>query len=360
MYRTGRVNKLRNILMGITITAALVVLEPVVASCAGQREPQRQTETRVLLGTVVSVTTYGDVAHSVFDEVFDRVAEIESKMSVSREDYDSTELLAVNDAAGLEPVAVSPDTYYVVEQALSYSYLTDGAFNVAIEPLVRLWGIGTNHAAVPSAEQLETALAEIDYGRVVMEPTNHTVYLPEAGMGLDVGGIAKGYAADEVARILIEHGVEHALLDFGGNVVVIGTKVDGSDWRIGIQNPDPDASRGTFIGVLPATDLAIVTSGPYERYFIEDGVRYHHILDSTTGYPVWNGLQSVTIVNEVSIRADALSTAVFSMGLVDGMSFVENHDGVEAIFIDEDDIVYVSSGLSSLFVLTDDNYRLAE
>ena len=179
-------------------------------------------------------------------------------------------------------------------------------------------------------------------------------------MGLDVGGIAKGYAADEVARILTEHGVEHALLDFGGNVVVVGTKVDGSDWRIGIQNPDPDASRGAFIGVLPATDLAIVTSGPYERYFIEDGVRYHHILDSTTGYPVWNGLQSVTIVNEASIRADALSTAVFSMGLVDGMSFVESHDGVEAIFIDEDDKVYVSSGLSSLFVLTDDNYRLAE
>ena len=360
MNRTACVSKRRNILMGITITVALVIFEPMMASCAAQREPQRQTETRVLLGTVVSVTTYGDVARDVFDEVFDRVAEIESKMSVSREDYDTTELLTVNDAAGVEPVVVSPDTYYVVEQALHYSYLTDGAFNVAIEPLVRLWGIGTNRAAVPSAEQLEAAVAEIDYRRVVMEPTNHTIYLSEEGMGLDVGGIAKGYAADEVARILTGHGVEHALLDFGGNVVVVGTKVDGSDWRIGIQNPDPDASRGAFIGVLPATDLAIVTSGPYERYFIEDGVRYHHILDSTTGYPVWNGLQSVTIVNDKSITADVLSTAVLSMGLTDGMSFVESHDGVEAIFIDEDNMVYVSSGLAGLFVLTDDNYRLAE
>ena len=327
---------------------------------AGHSEANQQTETRMLLGTVVSVTAYGNVAGDVFDEVFARAQQIEERMSVSREDYTDTELLSVIAAAGREPVVVSPDTYYVVDEALNYSYLTGGAFNVAIEPLVTLWGIGTNHAAVPSQEQIDAALQRIDYHRVQLIPENHSIYLPIPGMGLDVGGIAKGYAADEAARILTENGVEHALLDFGGNVLVVGTKPDGSQWRIGIQDPDRGANRGAYVGIVTVTDTAVVTSGPYERYFDEGGVRYHHILDSTTGYPVWNGLQSVTIIHERSIAADALSTAVFSMGLDDGMTFVESEEGVEAIFIDEENRIYISSGLDGIFTLTSPNFELAE
>ena len=184
-----------------------------------------------------------------------------------------------------------------------------------------------------------------------------TVFLPDAGMGVDVGGIAKGYAADEAARILGDAGVESALLDFGGNILVMGTKPDGSPWRIGVQRPDAERSR--YIGIVRTADKTVVTSGPYERFFVQDGVRYHHILDPATGFPARNGIQQVTIVAERSMDADALSTSTYVMGLERGFDLIESLDGVEAIFVTEDRDVYVTSGVPDFFELTDDDYTLA-
>jgi thiamine biosynthesis lipoprotein len=175
-------------------------------------------------------------------------------------------------------------------------------------------------------------------------------------MGIDVGGIAKGYAADEAARILLDAGFEHVILDFGGNVLAVNTRPDGSPWRIGIQAPfDP---RGTYVGIAEVTDIAVVTSGTYERAFVQDEVLYHHILDSETGYPVWNGLDSVTIVTASSTDADALSTAVFSMGLEEGYRFVEGLPGVEALFIGQDKTIYMTNGMDELFTVTNEAYRI--
>ncbi|MFW5745297.1 MAG: FAD:protein FMN transferase [Spirochaetota bacterium] len=337
----------------LVATAAALLL----AGCES-RPPEPHSETELLLGTTVSVTTYGDVPDEVYSRAFDRVLEIEERMSTSEEDYTMTELMAVNDAAGETPIDVSEDTFHVVAQAVEYSRLTGGAFDVSVQPLVSLWGIGTDRASVPPEEEIQTAVAAVDHRAVRLDEQNQEIFLPEPGMGIDVGGIAKGYAADEVARILREEGVQSALLDFGGNIQTVGTKPDGSAWRIGVQVPD--AARGQYIGIADVVDLSVVTSGTYERYFVEDGVRYHHILDTKTGYPVRNGLDSVTIIAGESIEADALSTAVFAMGLEDGLAFVEGLADAEAFFVTSEREVIMSSGMNEYFELTNEDYTLAD
>ena len=179
--------------------------------------------------------------------------------------------------------------------------------------------------------------------------------LPEKGMALDLGGIAKGYAGDAVAAELRKNGIKHAIADLGGNLFVIGGKPDGTDWNVGIQTPFKP--RGEYFGILCVSDKAVVTSGIYERYFEENGKTYHHIMDTKTGYPIDNELFSVTVVNDSSMAADALAKA-FTMGLTDGMKFIESTKGAEAIFVTKDKKVYLTPGLKGKFKITDSNYKL--
>jgi thiamine biosynthesis lipoprotein len=176
-------------------------------------------------------------------------------------------------------------------------------------------------------------------------------------MKVDLGAIAKGYAADEVARILKENGVKHAIINLGGNVMTIGGNPNGKPWRIGIQ--DPYNPRGEYLGILPIKDKTVVTSGTYERYFIENGKRYHHILDPDTGYPTDNKLDSVSIITDKSIDGDGLSTSTLLLGLDEGMKLIEKLENVEAIFVTSDKQVYVSSGLKKDFTLTNPAFKLA-
>jgi thiamine biosynthesis lipoprotein len=338
------------------VLSKILLTLAVVTACSSP--PARQTETELLLGTTINVTTYGDAPQRVFDRIFSRVLEIEQRMSTSEDDYDTTEIMRVNDAAGREAVRVSDDTFQVVREAIRYSEMTDGAFDVSVGPLVTLWGIGTEWAAVPEEEQIDAALAAIDYRDVTLDPATRSIYLENPGMGIDVGGIAKGFAADEAERILRDEGIESALLDFGGNILTLGTKPDGSAWRIGVQVPD--ASRGAYLGIAEVVDRTVVTSGTYERYFEEDGIRYHHILDTDTGYPVRNELDSVTIITQGSTKADALSTAIFAMGLENGRTFVENLPDAEALFVTADKRVHMTSGMDDYFELTNEEFALAE
>ena len=175
-----------------------------------------------------------------------------------------------------------------------------------------------------------------------MKLEGNTVTMP-AGMQVDLGSIAKGYVTDEIAEYCRSRGVTCGILNFGGNVVVIGNRPDGEPWNVGIQ--DPKEPTGQPLITLPTTDGAVVTSGVYERGFTLDGVRYHHILDPKTGWPVQNGLASVTLLTKDSLTADAYDTACFVMGLEKGMALVESLPGVEAVFIDTEDNIYYSSGL---------------
>ncbi|MCE5257381.1 MAG: FAD:protein FMN transferase [Spirochaetaceae bacterium] len=325
-----------------------------ISGCAGK--PQAEiNRTDFVLGTVCSIQLSSGGSDKTADAIFARLRQIDDTMSANK---DGTEIAAVNAAAGKKAVTVSADTFYVISKALEYAKKTNGAFDPTVGPLVKLWNIGNEGAKVPAAKDIKAMLALIDYRKVEMDPAKLTVRLPVAGMRLDLGAIAKGYAADEAVKILKAQKVKSAIIDLGGNIFVYGKKKDGSPWMVGIQNPYSD--RGEYIGLVTGHQMTVVTSGVYERYFIENGKRYHHILDTKTGFPVDNGLVSVSIVTDSSIDADALSTSVFALGLDKGMEFVKSLQGVYAIFIDEKDRVYLSPGANNVFKLTDSKFTLSE
>jgi thiamine biosynthesis lipoprotein len=338
----------------LLITLAFVVA---VSGCTPQNPTKNQAtapfkESEFLLDTFCDITVYDSLPKEVTDKGFEKIKEVDRKMDVN--DADS-EVSQVNKNAGVAPVKVSDETYYVIKTGKGYGDITHGKFDITVGPLVKLWGINTDHARIPSPEEIKTSLALINYKNVVLDDAKKEILLKNSGMSLDLGGIAKGFAADEAAAALKANGVQHAIINLGGNVLVVGSKPDGTPWKIGVQNPV--SPRGEYLGVIEATDEAIVTSGIYERYFEKDGKRYHHIMDTATGYPVDNGLASVSIITKRSIDGDALAKA-FCMGLEGGMAFIEQKEGVEAIFVTTDSKVYVTPGLKNRFMVTDASFTL--
>ncbi len=311
------------------------------------------SRTELVIGTVCSVRLIEGGTAKTADEIFARLKKIEDAMSANK---DGTEIAAINSGAGGPPVKVSPDTFYVIKKALEYATLTAGAFDPTVGPLVKLWDIGGDNARIPQKQEIVAALKLMDYRIVQMDSTSSTVRLPQKGMRLDLGAIAKGYAADEVSRILENHKVQAAVVDLGGNVLVYGKKKDGSPWRVGIQ--DPRSTRGEYLGLVTGSAMTVVTSGIYERYFIENGVRYHHILDTKTGYPASTGLVSVSIITTKSIDADGLSTSLFALGMEKGLAFIKNMPGVFVVFVDDKDRVFLSPGTEKLFNQTNSAYKM--
>ncbi len=336
-------------------TATLIVCALLIAGCETAGEPERRQ--RSLLGTQSVITIHDSrIPSGAFDRYFDRVEEIQDRMSINEERYDETEVLRINRSAGQEAVAVSEDTFFVIEEAIRWGDITEGYFDITVAPLIRLWGIGTPNERVPGEAEREEAIGLVDYREIELESDNTSVYLPREGMGIDVGGIAKGYAVDEIARMMADDGIESAIIDFGGDLYTVGTRPDGDRWRIGIQHPS--GVRQRLLAVITSSNEAIVTSGPYERYFEEDGQRFHHLFDVTTGAPADNELVSVTVSGPDAIGADALSTGAFVMGLVRGLALIENLDGYEAIFATDDGKVYATPGLFDEVEIRDEEYEL--
>jgi thiamine biosynthesis lipoprotein len=340
---------LRPLLAGLLVVAAV--------GCAAGGEPVAYTRMG-LLGTLCKITTYGSAEKAV-TAAFDRIAEIDAHMSVNRTD---SEVARVNAAAGSGAVTVSSDTWFVIEKALEISRLGDGRFDLTVGPLVKLWGIGTDTARIPSPAEITRALALVGWRDVVLSAPERSVLLRRPGMAIDLGAIAKGYAADEVIAVLAAKGVKASVVDLGGNVLTFGAKPDGSPWRIGLQDPDPAVPRGSHIGQIEFTgSRTVVTSGTYERFFVRDGIRYHHILDTTTGRPVTNGLVAVTIVTDRSITADGYSTLVFASGLERGRALVEATGGsIEAIFFTDAFEVYATAGIRGSLQISDDRWKLRD
>lgn len=314
-------------------------------------EPVQRTN--FVLGTVVTVTLFDKGSEEVLDKVFDRLLEIENLMSAN---LDASDIGQVNLQAGKDAVAVSKETFEVIEKAIAYGQMSKGTFDITMEPVVKLWNIGTSDARIPERGELTKALPFVDYKQIVLDADKSTVYLPKEGMGLDLGGIAKGYAADEIVSLLEGEGVTSAMLNLGGNVFAMGSKVDGSNWNIGIQNPFDE--RNQYFGIASIKNQTVVTSGPYERYFEEDGKRYHHIFNTRTGYPVENNIASVTVIASTSMDGDALSTTLFALGIDEGLKLVETLENVDCIFVDYDKKVTVSSGLKDTFVIEDSAYSM--
>ncbi|MDR2742863.1 MAG: FAD:protein FMN transferase [Treponema sp.] len=327
--------------------ALIVLAGTVLTGC--RKGPPSQAE--FALGTVCTVNLYDQGKDEVYREIFARFREIEGRMSVT---LPGTELDRINVNAGIGPVEVHPDVFEVIELALRYAERSGGAFDPAIGPLVSLWGIGGEEPRLPSREEIDALLPLVNWQDVEVDREGLTVFLKRPGMALDLGAIAKGYAADEAAKILKKHRIKRAIIDLGGNILTYGEKRDHSLWKVGIQNPLD--SRGSYIGIMEIRDQTVVTSGVYERFFEAAGERYHHILSPADGYPARNGLLSVTIVTRRSADADALSTAVFVLGYEKGKALVESLERVGAVFIFEDRSIRLCGGAG--FILTDESYRI--
>jgi len=333
------------------------------------------------------VNLYESGTNKLYSRIFSRIREIDRVMSAFPGEFedllnDSASLsdatitdpnfgdnavstlvsgvLAINRQAGIAPVKVRADLILVLETALRYAELSGGAFDPTIGPLVKLWGIGTEKQRIPSANEIAAALELVNYRDLIIDRNSGTAFLRRKGMELDLGGIAKGYAADEAARIAREGKVRRGIIDLGGNILALGwrleKKKDSTPWRIGVQNPF--SIRGESIGFLEVHDTSVVTSGVYERFFDNGGTRYHHILSTANGYPVDNGLLAVTIVTERSMEADALSTAVFALGFGRGKALIDSIPNAEAVFVFADGSVKITEGLFGIFTLTNDEFRL--
>ncbi len=311
------------------------------------------SETSFAMGTVCSITLYEKMDDFNFDEAFKIIEDIENRMSPVITD---SELDRINSNAGIRPVKVSNDTYLVIKEGIRYAELIDSKFDITIGPLVNLWGIGTEYQNLPESGAIESVTPLIGSEYIKLNDKDRSVFLEKKGMAIDLGGIAKGYAADAVRKFLLEKGFTKGIINLGGNVLTFGSKAPETPWRIGVQ--DPVDSRGHYIATLDTGETAVVTSGIYERYFEKDGKRYHHILDPDSGYPVENDLLSITIVTARGITADAYSTVAFSAGLEKGMKLLESIVDMEGIFITKDKMIYITTGLKKIFNLSSTDYSL--
>lgn len=300
----------------------------------GAKPVENRSATGFYFDTVVNMAVYTDDS-SVLDDAMALCADYEARLSKTVEGSD---VWRINHAQG-QWTQVDPETIDLLEQAVSWSEATDGAFDVTIAPVMALWNFTDGSKKLPDEAELSAAAALVDYRSIELD--GDSVRVPE-GVSIDLGGIAKGYISDKVAQRLRQNKVTSGYLNFGGNVVVIGGKPDGEAWNIGIQ--DPFAETGVSLLAVSVSDAAVVTSGNYERFFDLDGVRYHHILDANTGYPASSDVAGVTIICADAAKADAMSTSCFLLGSRAGLELVEATEGAEAVFITTDGQVLASSG----------------
>lgn len=321
--------------------AAILALFFFLAVCSlpgCEKKAVSVSKTGFFLDTVVSITLYGTENKAPLEECFSRLASYEKLLSRTLENSD---VWKINHSNG-RPVMVSSETAAVLDKALSYCRLSDGAFDITIAPVLSLWNFDADRktGSVPNKKALQTALTHVGYEKVQLSGTTVTLLDPDTS--IDLGGIAKGYIADLLKDDLVSAGYTSGIIDLGGNILTIGSKPYDQDFRIGIRCPKPDDT--STLTTVSCRDASIVTSGTYERYFTENGKRYHHILNPTDGYPVTNGLASVTIFSDHSVDGDALSTSCFVLGLQKGMELVESLDGIEALFITDELEMNASSG----------------
>jgi len=298
------------------------------------------------MGTLVELTAVapGDViAQAALTAGFQEIRRLENMLSTWIE---TSELSRINQAAGLEPIGVSAETFDLLRRALEVAEYTEGGFNIAIGPAVRLWNI-PEAPRIPTAMELDIAAQYVDYRRIHLDADRRTVFLEKPGMRIDIGGIGKGFAAEKAAAVMREIGATGGLVGVAGDLRTFGRRADGTAWPIGMQHP---REAGKILATLDATDEAVSTSGDYERYFMQDGVRYHHILDPKTLQPA-RLCQSVTIIAPDATTADALATGVFVMGPARGMALVERL-GLGAVIVNAQGMVIVSSRLRDRVTLS--------
>lgn len=334
----------KNIKSAVIIVIFLAVFATgVIFTRDKYKEPVVKSLTQEHFGTIMTITLYGyndKALNKTIEQSFEEIDRLENIFSAK---LDNSELSKLNASAYNQEIKVSDELYQVLKEAIRYYDLSNGALDVTIGKLIGMWGIGTEKERIPA----ETEIAEYAGIRgcqyIVLDDKEKSVKFTDKRVQLDLGAIAKGYAADVIKKLITDADSDfYGMLDFGGNIMTIGSKAEGKPWIIGVTNP---FNVGSAYATLSIIDKCVVTSGNYERYFEKNGERYHHILDPFTGAPSKSGIVSATIVGDNSMQCDALSTATFIMGADKAIKLIDSIEGVECMLIDSEGKVYQSSGI---------------
>ncbi|KIR02494.1 hypothetical protein P261_01309 [Lachnospiraceae bacterium TWA4] len=289
-------------------------------------------KTNFALDTIIQITIYDSTDESLIDKSFTLCTEYENKLSRTKE---GSEIYNLNKNGEGD---VSRETLELIQKGLYYSELSDGNFDITIYPVSSLWNFNENK--LPNPDSIAEAIKKVNYKKVEING-NHITF-NEAGMGIDLGAIAKGYIADKIKEYLVGEGVTSAIINLGGNVLCIGKNVNGNNFGIAVQKPEKDSSE--VVEVLSIDGKSVVSSGNYERTITVDGKNYHHILNPKTGYGYENGVLEVSIISSSSVDGDGLSTTCFSLGVEDGLKLLNSIDNAYGMFIDADGTKYYSDG----------------
>lgn len=314
------------------------------------------------MDTTVSLRATGKEAQEAVDEGFARIAALDKLASSQNPDSDVSK---INAAAGSHYVQVDPAVYEMIAFAKNFSEKSSGEWDITVGVVTKLWQIGTENQHIPSPEALAEAMKLVNYKDILLRPEDHSVMLAKPGMSIDLGGVAKGYAADEIRRIYEAHHIESGLINMGASsMYAVGRTSKGKAWNIGMKHPRSD-KNGDYLGIVSIEDQALSTSGDYERYFIQDGRRYHHIFDPSTGYPADSGIMSDSIVIDGSVEhagmlSDILTTVIFVLGPEKGLDFINGMDGVECEITGTDGTIYMTDGFRSRFSDMHADFHAAE
>lgn len=296
------------------------------------------------MDTIMSLQAYGKDADKAVSEAREAILGLDAALSVTNKDSSVYRLNSTGSCS------LNEDLQYLLERSIQIQEMTGGAFNICIYPIMKEWGFTEKNYKVPEKAAISELCKLVDGSKITIDTTADSVSLSEDAM-IDLGGIAKGYASMKARDILKAHGINSALINLGGNVCAVGKKPDGSPFSIAIKDPEPDdTGENTFTGVLKVSDKCVITSGGYERYFEEDGVTYHHIIDPSTGYPAASGLKSVTVVSDDPTLADALSTAVYVMGKDRAVDLWRTmRDRFDLVLLSDTGQLYITEGLKDCF-----------
>lgn len=305
-----------------------------------KNENKSATRKLFAMDTYMEITAYGRKSEEAVAVAVTEIERLDALLSTGSETSEITMLNRNKEAV------VSEDSAYLLKRSMELWESTGGAFDITIYPVMKAWGFAGETFQVPEENELGNLLTYVDASRIAFDGEKNKVVLPEQ-VEIDFGGIAKGYTSARVAQIMKEYHIKSAKLNLGGNVQTVGEKTDGSAWRIAIKSPD---DTFPYLGVISVKDKAVITSGGYERYFEENGIIYHHIIDPKTGRPAQSGLCSVTIVCEDGTLADGLSTALYVLGKDKAIAYWKEHkDEFEAVLMDDTGMLYVTEGLADSF-----------
>lgn len=306
-----------------------------ITGCSKQESMTSISDTQFKFNTVMTITIYGYTDTAIFNDIWAEFDRMEQSFSANIETSDVSRF---NDAKTTEPIPMPRDIINMLERALPMAEKSQGKFDPTIEPVVKLWAISTDTPRKPSQAELDEALKHVGYEQLTLDVANGTLAKKDPNVRIDLGAIAKGYSADVITALLKEKGIDRAILNLGGNIFALGEKAKDTPWNVGVQNPFEPS--GDVLATLKVVNKSVVTSGTYERYFEQDGVKYHHILSPYDGYPINNEIIGVSIISDRSVDGDILSTTTFSLGLDKGRELIDNLDNVAAVFITQNKEIY--------------------